>query len=145
MSNNSNKSTSVKRPLQKDSESELPDTKKKIEDTSDIKNEETWKEVLERLECKLDMLTVKQAETNTKLKSIECTSQKSVKLIEGLEKRIKNLESENQQLHVKNQDLEEKMLDLEYRSRHNNLLLDGIAKKRDENDTDCKKCHISGN
>ena len=89
MSNNSNKSTPAKRPLQKNSKSESPDTKRKIEDTSNIKNEETWKEVLERLECKLDMLTMKQAETNTKLESIECTSQKSVKLIEGLEKMIK--------------------------------------------------------
>ena len=30
------------------------------------------------------------------------------------------------------------MLDLEYRSKCNNLLFDGIAEKRDGNDTDCK-------
>ena len=54
------------------------------------------------------MLTMKQAETNTKLESIECTSQKSVKFIEGLKKMIKNLENESQQLHMKHQTLKKR-------------------------------------
>ena len=74
-----------------------------------------------------------------KLEETATENQQSAKKIASLEQYLQALADDNTKLRCDNGVLQEKLLGVENRQWWNNLVFDGIAESRDENDTECQR------
>ena len=106
-------------------------------------NEEpTWKLVLDRLDkISKDITKLKLGQQSTGLKLEEMVKEnlQNAKKISSLEQKLQALTDDNTKIRCYNSDLQKNLLDLEYRQWQNNLVFNGVAKSRDENDTECQR------